>query len=104
MSVWAKKFKQLLDESEENAALKARVDNLEELIEKMSSAFGNVMKSYVDLAKVTINNRKGLEDVLAYLTSNEIENEIVEDNKDHGFADERAASPEELAERKRTMN
>lgn len=96
MSVWAKKFKQMLEQSEENSALKDRVTALEDQLEKMSYAFGNVMKSYVDLAKITVDNRKTLEEVLAYITNVNADDDV--------FNDEIEVSPEELAERKRMMN
>jgi len=96
VSVWAKKFKQMLEQSEENSALKDRVTALEDQLEKMSYAFGNVMKSYVDLAKITVDNRKTLEEVLAYITNVNADDDV--------FNDEIEVSPEELAERKRMMN
>ncbi len=98
--MWSKKFKQLLEASEENSALKARVFELEDQVEKMQHALGHVMKSYVDLAKMTIDHRNGLEEVFSYLTNNE----TVEEVDDSMIVDESSDSPEELAERKRMMN
>jgi hypothetical protein len=98
--MWAKKFKLLLEASEENTTLKARVFELEDQVGKMQHALGHVMKSYVDLARMTIDHRKGLEEVFSYLTANE----TVEEVDDSMIVDEPADSPEELAERKRMMN
>lgn len=97
MSVWAKKFKQLLDASEENTALKERVSSLEDQVGKMQHALGSLMKSYVDLAKMTVDNRKGLEEVFAYLTSEGLEDDAL-------LSEDNESTPEELAERKRMMN
>ncbi len=97
MSMWDKKFKLLLEASEENNVLKGRVLSLEDQLEKMQTALGHLMKSYVDLAKMTMDHRKGLEEVFTYLTAEELADEsLSEDISD--------ATPEELAERKRMMN
>ena len=106
MSILDKKFKLLLDSSEENIALKDRVTALEVKVEQMSQALGQVMKSYVELAKMTVDHRLGLEEVYTYLTS---ENNFKSANacdcdKDHMLSgDEPEDSPEEIA-RKRMMN
>jgi len=98
MSVWAKKFKQLLDASAENTALKQRVSSLEDQVGKMQHALGSLMKNYVDLAKMTVDHRKGLEEVFAYLTAESLEED------DSLLSEDPESTPEELAERKRMMN
>ena len=95
--MWDKKFKQLLADSKENTALKERVSSLEDQVAKMQGALGHLMKSYVDLAKMTVDHRKGLEEVFAYLTAEELGDEAI-------VAEEDEATPEEAAERKRLMN
>lgn len=97
MSILSKKFKALLEASEENNALKRRVTALEDQVDKMHGALGHVMKSYVDLAKMTVDHRQGLEEVYAYLTASELD-------ESDALSDEPEPTPEELAERKRMMN
>ncbi len=97
MSVWDKKFEQLLADSKENTTLKERVSSLEDQVAKMQHALGHLMKSYVDLAKMTMDHRKGLEEVFEYLTAEELEGEAL-------IAEDDEATPEEAAERKRMMN
>ncbi len=100
MSVWTKKFKLLLEASEENTALKARMLELEDQVAKLQQALGNIMKSYIDLARMTVDHQKSLEEVFNYLTANE----LVEEVDDTMIVDETDGSPEDLATRKRMMN
>lgn len=101
MSLFDKKFQELLEKSPEHVALKQRVDALETQVAHMSKALGQVMKAYSDLAKITIDNRKSLEEVLAYLTD-PLETSTGDDDVDD--ESKPSMSPEELAAYKRSLN
>ena len=101
MNFWDKKFKQMLAASEENEALKARVGALETQLAQLATALGQVMKGYVDLGKITMDNRKGLEEVYAYLTA---EGAHEEHGNDPLLSDEAEMSEEELIARRRLLN
>lgn len=98
MSLFDKKFKQYLERSPEYKALKARNDALEAQVATMSKAMSDVMRAYSDLARISIDNRKSLEEVLAYLTEpfGEVEAAAAEPTAD--------MTPEELDEYKRNLN
>lgn len=99
MSVFDKKFQELLAGSKENNVLKARVTALESQITVLTKALSDAMHAYTNLAKITIDNRKSLEEVHAYLTDpiGELEDEIAEDPSS-------GMTPEELATYKRNLN
>ena len=100
MSVWDKKFRGLLEASEENDELKARVATLEDQIDKIAKAVSGVQRTAIDLTKICVDNHKGLEEVFTYLTDiNTVEDHDPMQNEDGEFP-----SLEELAERKRMMN
>lgn len=97
MSLFDKKFKQYLESSPEYKALLKRADALEAQLATMSKAMSDVMRAYSDLARISIDNRKSLEEVFAYLTEpfGEVE----------PAAEPTAEmTPEELDEYKRNLN
>jgi len=99
VSVWDKKFKELLEASEENQALKAQVATLEDQISRIAQAVSGVQRTAIDLTKICVDNRRGLEEVFTYLTAADIEDHDPMQNEDGELP-----SPEELADRKRMMN
>ncbi len=99
MSVWDKKFRELLEASEENQALKERVAVLEDQINRIAQAVSGVQRTAIDLTKICVDNRRGLEEVFTYLTASDVEDHDPMQNEDGELP-----SPEELAERKRMMN
>lgn len=99
MSIFSKKFKELLEASPEHQALKERVTKLEAEVASMGSALNQVLKSYVDMARVTMDNRRSLEEVLAYLTDPLPE---LGDGQQQEASPE--MTPEQLAAYKRNLN
>lgn len=90
-----KKFKEMLERSEEHQALVKRVASLESQVVSMSKALSDALKAYTELARITVDNRKSLEAIHDYLTD------------PLGETGEEPASdmtPEELAEYKRNLN
>ncbi len=85
----------MLEQSPEHANLKNRVTALEAQVLSLTKALSDAMRAYTDLAKITIDNQKSLEEVCAYLTD-PLEG-TAEDS-------ESEMTPEELAEYKRNLN
>ncbi len=99
MSIFEKKFQELLESSPENKALKTRVAALESQVSVLTKALSDAMHAYTNLAKITIDNRKSLEEVLAYMTEplGDMEEQAAEDPAP-------TMTPEELAAYKRNLN
>jgi len=99
MSIWDKKFKMLLEASEENTALKEHVITLESQILRIAQAVSGVQKSCIDLTKILISNKREIDDICSYLTA---ESNIEDDQMQSQEAE--GETLDELAQRKRMMN
>lgn len=102
MSLFDKKFKQYLERSPEYKALKVKTEALEAQVATMSKAMSDIMRAYSDLARITIDNRKSLEEVFAFLT--EPYGELPEATDVSATDPTSDMSDEELAEYKRNLN
>lgn len=58
----------LLNRSKAHKDVKNRVTALESQVGTLTQAVHDIMRAYSDLARVTVDNRKSLEEVFAYLT------------------------------------
>lgn len=94
-----KKFKEYLERSPEHKALKERCSALESQIASMSRALSDVVRAYSDLARISIDNRKSLEEVFAYLTD-----PLGDPHEDPAAEPVSEMTPEELAAYKRNLN
>jgi len=92
-----KKFQELLERSEENKQLKNRVSNLEAQIASLSKALSDAMRAYTELARITVDNRKSLEEIYSYITDPFSEGSEQADPTSE-------MTPEELAKYKRNLN
>lgn len=102
MSLFDKKFKELLDASPDHAALKERAVALEERVVSLErqvvtigQALNDTLRSYIDLARVTADNR---------LTLEELMNLMSPEGNDLANADDAEPSVEELTALKKTLN
>lgn len=101
MSIFDKKIQEMLERSPEHVALKSRVTTLEAQVVSLSKALSDAMRAYTDLARITIDNRKSLEEVYAYLTD-PLGEGVEQSDATSEMTSE--MTPEELAEYKRNLN
>lgn len=98
MSIFDKKFQELLASSEEHNALKTQVTKLESQVATLTKALSDAMHAYTNLAKITIDNRKAIEEIYAYMT------EPLGDLEDQADDPTSEMSAEEQATYKRNLN
>lgn len=102
MSIFDKKFRDLLDHAPEHVALKERVTTLEAQVAALGNALTTVMKAYSDMARVTVDHRKSLEEIYSFLTDPlEYETSVASEGETAAKSD---MTPEELAAYKRNLN
>lgn len=103
MSIFEKKFQELLQDSEEHKQLKQRVASLETQVASLQKSLLEALQAYNNVARMTIEHRKSLEEIFAFLTD-PLHSEATEEHDEEHSEQNPEMTPEELEAYKRNLN